>query len=134
VLAGFMRILDDSFVDAFEGKIVNIHPSLLPLFKGLNPQKQALESGVKISGATVHFVTNELDSGPIIIQAAVCVHSDDTPESLADRILKLEHKIYSIAIKLIIESKVAFIKTNSGYKAKLKDIIETEDFIINPLI
>ncbi|MGC8502476.1 phosphoribosylglycinamide formyltransferase, partial [Desulfurella sp.] len=68
VLAGFMRILDDSFVDTFEGKILNIHPSLLPLFKGLHPQKQALEAGVKISGATVHFVTNELDSGPIIIQ------------------------------------------------------------------
>lgn len=134
VLAGFMRILDDSFTDAFEGKIVNIHPSLLPLFKGLNPQKQALEAGVKISGATVHFVTNELDSGPIIIQAAVGVHKGDTPESLADRILKVEHKIYSMAIKLIIESKVSFTKTDSGYKVKFEDTVETEDFIINPLI
>ncbi|OSS42142.1 Phosphoribosylglycinamide formyltransferase [Desulfurella amilsii] len=133
-LAGFMRILDDSFVDAFEGKIVNIHPSLLPLFKGLNPQKQALEAGVKISGATVHFVTNELDSGPIIIQAAVGVFENDTPESLADRILKVEHKIYTMAIKLIIESKVAFTKITSGYKAEFKDTVQTRDFIINPLI
>lgn len=133
-LAGFMRILDESFVDAFEGKIVNIHPSLLPLFKGLNPQKQAIEAGVKISGATVHFVTNELDSGPIIIQAAVGVHKDDTPESLADRILKVEHKIYSMAIKLIIESKVTFVKTASGYKAEFKDIVQTKDYIINPII
>ncbi|WP_291492127.1 phosphoribosylglycinamide formyltransferase [Desulfurella sp.] len=132
VLAGFMRILDDSFVDTFEGKILNIHPSLLPLFKGLHPQKQALEAGVKISGATVHFVTNELDSGPIIIQGAVSVHENDTPESLADRILKVEHKIYSIAIKFIIESKVTYIKTPQGSKAQFKNIKQSEDFIINP--
>lgn len=132
VLAGFMRILDDSFVDTFEGKILNIHPSLLPLFKGLHPQKQAIEAGVKISGATVHFVTNELDSGPIIIQGAVSVHENDTPESLADRILKVEHKIYSMAIKFIIESKVTYIKTPQGSKAQFKDIKQSEDFIINP--
>ncbi len=132
VLAGFMRILDDSFVEAFEGKIVNIHPSLLPLFKGLNPQKQALDAGVKISGATVHFVTNELDSGPIIIQAAVGVHENDTPESLAERILKVEHKIYSISIRFIIESKVTFIKTPYGSKAQFKNVEHSEAFIINP--
>jgi len=132
VLAGFMRILDDSFIDAFEGKILNIHPSLLPLFKGLNPQKQAIEAGVKISGATVHFVTKELDSGPIIIQGAVSVLSNDTPKTLADRILKVEHKIYSIAIKLIIDSKVHYIHTSSGPKAVFKDVQHSQDFIINP--
>ncbi len=132
VLAGFMRILDDSFIDAFEGKILNIHPSLLPLFKGLNPQKQAIEAGVKISGATVHFVTKELDSGPIIIQGAVSVLSNDTPQTLADRILKVEHKIYSIAIKLIIDYKVHYIRTLSGPKAVFKDVQQSQDFIINP--
>ncbi len=132
VLAGFMRILDDSFIDAFEGKILNIHPSLLPLFKGLNPQKQAIEAGVKISGATVHFVTKELDNGPIIIQGAVSVLSNDTPQTLADRILKVEHKIYSIAIKLIIDSKVHYIRTPSGPKAVFKDVQYSQDFIINP--
>lgn len=131
-LAGFMRILDDSFVNAFEGKIINIHPSLLPLFKGLHPQKQALDAGVKISGATVHFVTNELDSGPIIIQGAVSVHENDTPESLASRILKIEHKIYSQAIKLIIESKVSFTRTIEGPKAIFRNTKHIEDYIINP--
>lgn len=132
VLAGFMRILDDSFVNAFEGKIINIHPSLLPLFKGLHPQKQAIQAGVKISGATVHFVTNELDSGPIIIQGAVSVHENDTPESLADRILKIEHKIYSQAIKLIIESKVSFARTKEGAKAIFKNVKYNEDYIVSP--
>lgn len=131
-LAGFMRILDDSFVNAFEGKIINIHPSLLPLFKGLHPQKQAIQTGVKISGATVHFVTNELDSGPIIIQGAVSVHENDTPESLADRILKIEHKIYSQAIKLIIESKVSFARTKEGAKAIFKNVKYLEDYIMSP--
>jgi phosphoribosylglycinamide formyltransferase 1 len=101
-LAGFMRLLGPSFVDAFPSAILNVHPSLLPAFPGLNAQRQAWEHGVRISGATVHLVTCELDSGPIVVQAAVEVSDDDTPETLADRILVEEHRIYPEAIGLIL--------------------------------
>ncbi len=106
VLAGYMRILSDEFIEAFEGKLVNIHPSLIPSFKGLNAQKQALEYGVKYTGATVHFVTKELDNGPIIIQAVVPVLPDDTEETLSQRILNWEHRIYPQAIKWICDGRV----------------------------
>lgn len=101
VLAGYMRIVSDSFIEAFPHQILNIHPSLLPLFKGLHPQQQALDVGVKESGCTVHWVTSELDSGPIVLQKRVPVLPDDTEDRLSDRILVEEHVLYSQAISQI---------------------------------
>jgi len=101
-LAGFMRLLSADFCRAFPMRILNIHPSLLPAFPGLDAQKQALDHGVKISGCTVHFVDEQLDAGPIILQAAVPVLDDDTETSLAARILEQEHRIYSEAIRIIL--------------------------------
>jgi len=106
VLAGYMRILSDEFIEAFEGKLINIHPSLIPAFQGLKAQKQAIEYGAKITGATVHFVSKELDNGPIIIQAAVPILQDDTEESLSNRILEMEHKIYPQAIKWFCDGRI----------------------------
>ena len=105
VLAGFMRIISGSFIEAFPYGILNIHPSLLPAFPGLDVQRQALEHGAKFSGCTVHFVDNTLDGGPIILQAVVPVMDDDTPETLAARILKEEHRIYSEAIGLVLSGR-----------------------------
>ena len=102
-LAGFMRILTPAFLAAFPGRVMNIHPALLPSFPGLHPQRRALEHGVKVSGATVHFVDEGVDSGPIILQAAVPVRDDDTEESLSERILAEEHKIYPRAIQFFAE-------------------------------
>jgi phosphoribosylglycinamide formyltransferase-1 len=117
VLAGYMRILSDEFIDAFEGKIVNIHPSLVPAFQGKNAQKQALDYGSLITGCSVHFVTKELDNGPVIVQAVVPVLPDDTEESLSNRILEYEHKIYPQAIKWLVEDRVVV----SGRKVIVKD-------------
>ncbi len=101
-LAGFMRLLSPVFVDAFPGAILNVHPSLLPAFPGVNAQRQALEHGVKVAGCTVHFVTAELDAGPIVLQAAVPVRADDTEDTLAARILVEEHRLYPEAIGLVL--------------------------------
>lgn len=101
-LAGFMRLLTAEFCRAFPMRILNIHPSLLPAFPGLDAQKQALEHGVKISGCTVHFVDEQLDAGPIILQAAVPVLDNDTSETLSARILEQEHRIYSDAIRIVL--------------------------------
>jgi len=106
-LAGFMRILSKEFVQRYKWRIMNIHPALLPSFLGLNAQKQTVEYGVKISGCTVHFVDEGVDTGPIIIQAAVEVRDDDTPDSLAARILEYEHKIYPEAVRLFSEGKLS---------------------------
>jgi phosphoribosylglycinamide formyltransferase-1 len=106
VLAGFMRILSGEFIKAFPMRIMNIHPALLPSFPGLNVQKKALDHGVKFSGCTVHFVSEAVDSGPIIIQASVPVKDDDTVESLSRRILAEEHRIYPEAIKLFSENRL----------------------------
>jgi phosphoribosylglycinamide formyltransferase-1 len=102
-LAGFMRLLSPVFVRAFQGRILNVHPSLLPAFPGLNAQRQALEHGVKVTGATVHLVDEELDHGPILLQGAVPVLEDDDEESLSARILEQEHRIYPEAIALMLE-------------------------------
>ncbi len=104
-LAGFMRIQSAAFVQKWQGRQLNIHPSLLPLFKGLQPHRQAVEAGVKISGCTVHFVTEEMDSGPIVAQAAVPVLGGDTPETLAGRILVAEHKLYPHALALVASGR-----------------------------
>jgi len=105
-LAGFMRILHDRFLGAFPRKIVNVHPALLPSFPGLEAQRQAYEYGVKWTGATVHFVDGGVDTGPIILQAAVPVLEDDTAETLAARILEEEHRIYPEALQLLAEDRV----------------------------
>ena len=102
-LAGFMRLLSPLFVEAFPNRILNIHPALLPAFPGLHAQKQALEHGVKVSGATVHLVDAHLDAGPIVLQAAVPVLDDDTEETLSARILVEEHRLYPEAIRLVLE-------------------------------
>jgi len=111
-LAGFMRIQSAAFVQKWQGRQLNIHPSLLPLFKGLQPHKQALEAGVKISGCSVHFVTEEMDSGPIVAQAAVPVLDGDTPETLAARILVAEHKLYPHALALVASGRASL---NAGH-------------------
>jgi phosphoribosylglycinamide formyltransferase 1 len=104
-LAGFMRLLSPGFVQRFAGRILNVHPSLLPAFPGLDAQRQAWEHGVKVSGATVHFVDEVLDSGAIVLQEAVSVLDDDTPESLAQRILEAEHRIYPRAVRIVLERR-----------------------------
>jgi phosphoribosylglycinamide formyltransferase 1 len=101
-LAGYMRLLSGGFISAFSGRILNIHPSLLPAFPGLDAQHQALMHGVKVTGCTVHFVDEHLDAGPIILQAVVPVLDEDTDETLAARILKEEHRIYSEALRIVI--------------------------------
>jgi len=106
VLAGFMRIITPVFVDAFPHRIMNIHPALLPAFPGLHVQRKALEYGVRFAGCTVHFVDNGTDTGPIIIQAVVPVHDDDTEETLSARILEQEHQIYPRAIQLFAERRL----------------------------
>jgi phosphoribosylglycinamide formyltransferase-1 len=102
-LAGFMRLLGADFCAAFPGAVLNIHPSLLPSFPGTHPQRQAMAHGVKVSGATVHLVTPELDAGPIVAQESVAVHDDDTEESLAVRILEVEHRLYPAAVRRILD-------------------------------
>ena len=105
-LAGFMRILSDWFAHKWEGRLVNIHPSLLPAFKGVHVHEQALGAGVRISGCTVHFVVPELDAGPIIAQAAVPVEAGDSAQTLAARVLEAEHRLYPEALRILAEGKV----------------------------
>lgn len=105
-LAGFMQILSPGFVKLYENRIMNIHPSLLPSFKGLHAQKQAIDAGVKVSGCTVHFVNSVMDSGPIILQQCVPIYDNDTEASLSERILLKEHECYVKAIRLFIKRKI----------------------------
>jgi len=116
ILAGFMRIITPTLLNAFPQKVMNIHPALLPSFPGIHGQKQALEYGVKLSGCTVHFVDEGVDTGPIIIQSAVQVFDDDTEETLAARILKEEHRIYAQAILFYTEGKIEI----KGRKVRIK--------------
>lgn len=108
-LAGFMRLLTPWFVGEWQGRLLNIHPALLPSFKGLDTHERAIATGVKIHGATVHFVVPEVDSGPIIAQAALSVENGDTPGSLASRVIQLEHRIYPLALRLVAEGKVRIV-------------------------
>jgi phosphoribosylglycinamide formyltransferase 1 len=105
-LAGFMRVLTPGFVDRYRGRLLNIHPSLLPMFPGLDTHRRALEAGVKRHGCTVHFVTADLDHGPIVIQAAVAVRDDDTPQTLAARVLKQEHVVYPRAVRWFLDGRL----------------------------
>ena len=129
-LAGFMRLLTPDFVNRWRDRIVNIHPSLLPAFKGLHVHERALESGTRFTGCTVHYVRPEMDDGPIIAQAVVPILRDDTPETLAARILVEEHKIYPHALRLIAERKVKV----HGSIAKIIDADEPENSITNPFV
>jgi phosphoribosylglycinamide formyltransferase-1 len=104
-LAGYMRLLSPQFVAAFRGRILNIHPSLLPAFPGLESQRQALEHGAKFAGCTVHFVDENLDAGPIVLQAVVPVEDRDTPQTLSERILREEHRIYTEAVRIVLEGR-----------------------------
>ena len=109
-LAGFMRILSDGFVRGWEGRLVNIHPSLLPAYKGTQVHERVIAAGETSSGASVHFVVPELDAGPVIAQASVPVHPADTPEALAARVLAVEHTLYPAALRLLAEGKVKLEK------------------------
>jgi phosphoribosylglycinamide formyltransferase-1 len=128
VLAGFMRIVGKPLIDAYRNRIMNIHPALLPSFPGLHGQQQAHDYRVKISGCTVHFVDEGMDTGPIIIQAAVPVRDDDTEETLSERILKFEHKIYPEAIRLFSEGKLRVV----GSKVVIEGAGMAEEGLINP--
>jgi len=110
-LAGFMRLLSAEFVKKWEHRILNIHPALLPAFKGLDTHRRVLETGTKIHGATVHFVVPEMDSGPVIVQGAVAVKPDDSEETLAMRVLEVEHRIYPLALKLLAEGRIRIQKS-----------------------
>jgi phosphoribosylglycinamide formyltransferase-1 len=104
-LAGYMRLISPYFVAAFPNRILNIHPSLLPAFPGLEAQRQAIEHGAKISGCTVHFVDENLDAGPIVMQSAVAIDDRDTPETLSEKILREEHRIYADAVRIVLEGR-----------------------------
>jgi phosphoribosylglycinamide formyltransferase-1 len=127
-LGGFMRLFTAEFVQRWYGKMLNIHPSLLPSFPGLDPHGQALQAGVKISGATVHFVIPETDAGPIIMQGAVTVADDDTAETLSQRILGIEHRIYPEALRLLASGKLRL----EGDICKVADSAERDDILISP--
>ena len=128
VLAGFMRIVRKPLIDAYPHRIMNIHPALLPSFPGLHGQKQAVDYGVKISGCTVHFVDEGMDTGPVIIQAAVPVSPDDTEETLSERILRLEHRIFPEAIQLYAEGRIRI----EGRVVKISGYEFTGEYVVNP--
>jgi phosphoribosylglycinamide formyltransferase-1 len=127
-LAGFMRILDGGFVEAWRDRMVNIHPSLLPAFPGLHPQRQALAAGVKFSGCTVHFVRNEVDTGPIIAQAVVPVLPEDDEDRLSTRILAAEHRLYPLALRLQAEGRL----TIAGNRVLVAGDAAPDTVLLNP--
>lgn len=128
-LAGFMRLLSDEFVDHWRDRMINIHPSLLPAFKGLDVQERVLARGAKFAGCTVHYVRREMDTGPIIVQAVVPVRHDDAPDDLAARILEREHEIYPLAVRLIADGKVTI---DDKDRAVIRDVDTATGFLINP--
>ena len=129
ILAGFMRLISDVFIETFPGRIMNIHPALLPAFPGLHVQRKALEYGARFAGCTVHFVDGGVDTGPIIIQAVVPVLGDDTEESLSERILGQEHRIYPRAIQLFAEGRLHI----EGRRVRIEPLLSpTEAALVNP--
>jgi phosphoribosylglycinamide formyltransferase-1 len=131
-LAGFMRILDANFVEAWRDRMVNIHPSLLPSFRGLHAQRQALAAGVRFAGCTVHFVRPELDSGPIIAQAVVPVHPDDDEARLSERILETEHRLYPLAVRLIAEGRVQIVPGVIAERVEITNARIPDVLALNP--
>jgi phosphoribosylglycinamide formyltransferase 1 len=129
-LAGFMRLFTAEFVQRWYGRMLNIHPSLLPSFPGLDPHGQALKAGVKISGATVHFVIPQTDAGPIVMQGAVAVRDDDKPDMLAARILEIEHRIYPDALRLVASGLVRL----DGHTCKTAGSARSDAILISPAV
>ncbi len=129
VLAGFLRLLTDGFIAGWRDKLVNIHPALLPSFKGLHTHARALEAGVRFHGCTVHFVRHEMDTGPIIAQAALPVRPEDTEESLGRRVLEAEHRLFPLALRLIAEGKVRV----ENERAVIDDAAFAGDVLFNPM-
>lgn len=128
-LAGFMRILDARFVNRWRNRMLNIHPSLLPSFKGLHTQERALEAGVRFTGCTVHFVNPELDDGPIIAQAVIAIEADDDADTLAAKVLIKEHIIYPQALRLVAEGRIRVV----GQTVTIKDADFASGSIVNPI-
>jgi phosphoribosylglycinamide formyltransferase-1 len=128
-LAGFMRLFTAEFVQRWHGRMLNMHPSLLPAFPGLDPHGQALKAGVKMSGATVHFVTPDTDAGPIVIQGAVAVKDDDTVATLSERILSVEHRIYPAAVRLVADMRVRI----DGERCVTEGALATDVMMITPV-
>lgn len=128
VLAGFMRLLDATFVDRYAGRMLNVHPSLLPAFAGLHTHRRAIEAGARVHGATVHFVTPELDAGPIVIQAAVPVLEDDDEHRLAARVLREEHRIYPQAVRWFVEGRLRI----EGGRVSVRDARAPQAALVSP--
>lgn len=129
-LAGFMRVLTPCFIRAFQGRLLNIHPALLPAFPGLHVQQRAIEAGARFSGATVHFVSEEVDAGPIVVQAVVPILDPDTPDTLAARILRQEHRIYPLAVTLYAQKRLRI----EGARVRILDPREDADAsLISPM-
>ncbi|MBE0532707.1 MAG: phosphoribosylglycinamide formyltransferase [Rhodospirillales bacterium] len=127
-LAGFMRILTDGFIKRWNNRLINIHPSLLPAFRGLHTHERVLETGARFAGCTIHFVRPAMDDGPIIVQAAVPVRPEDTPDTLAARVLEQEHRIYPLAVRLIAEGRVRVV----GERVLIDGATPAEGTLINP--
>jgi phosphoribosylglycinamide formyltransferase-1 len=127
-LAGFMRLLSQGFVSSWLGRMINIHPSLLPSFKGIGTHSQALAAGVKIHGCTVHFVTPDLDAGPIIAQAAIPVRNDDNEASLAARVLEAEHSLYPLALSILAKGRARL----ENDRVILEDVLAVDQILLNP--
>lgn len=127
-LAGFMRLLTAGFVEHWRDRILNIHPSLLPSFRGLDTHARALAAGVRVAGCTVHFVRPEMDAGPIVVQGAVPVLPDDTPDTLAARVLAVEHRIYPLALRLVAEGRARVV----GERVEIDGTVAPDHVLINP--
>ncbi|MBU2532168.1 MAG: phosphoribosylglycinamide formyltransferase [Alphaproteobacteria bacterium] len=128
VLAGFMRLMTAPLVERWKGRMINIHPSLLPLFPGLDTHARAIASGMKVAGCTVHFVTAEMDVGPIIAQAAVPIVPDDTPDTLAERIITVEHRIYPEAVRWVAQGSVRFDTAATAFYGR----VNHQDHLLSP--
>ncbi len=126
-LAGYMRILSDAFVKRYSGRMINIHPSLLPLFPGLDTHQRALSAGMRLHGCTVHFVTERMDEGPIIAQAAIRIEPADTVETLADRLLRAEHRLYPHALRLVLDGAVRMVGGQAIAKGAAKSATSDDD-------
>ncbi|HDZ73038.1 MAG TPA: phosphoribosylglycinamide formyltransferase [Aurantimonas coralicida] len=135
-LAGYMRILSEGFVRRYSGRLINIHPSLLPLFPGLDSHRRALATGMRIHGCTVHFVTDRMDEGPIIAQAAIAIEPDDTAETLGARLLRAEHRLYPHALKLVLDGTVRMSNgraiTKSSRKSAEDNSAEAPHILVSP--
>ncbi len=129
-LAGFMRLLTPWFVSHWQGRMLNVHPALLPAFKGLDTHERALAAGVRIPGATVHFVVPEMDSGPVIAQGALAVREDDTAETLGRRVLAIEHRIYPLALRLVAEGRVSV----ADGRCRIEGAIDDGHILLAPVI